>query len=342
MAAKGFPRYGFCGGFDGCRDVTEVIPNQLLEKLMMLLDPLSILRCASVNKRWRSVAVTPRVWHNLCKLRWRMRTSISRHRVYSCKSWVEVYRHLSKKLRMPKGIYTGNRTRVFATGRCNGLDMWVSLSHRPDCSLLRKPHEGGRMARVRITIQNTRNSKVWIPTKSTDLGLVALQKDGYIQAAIARQKPQRTLRNGRSIASMISEASKTDIGSLEPKVIAFNGSPVDCGMGDGVLLGPLDFTVIQAHMDASTLTFEPEFLERLVEIQISVELPYDIENFEEKIPLSGHECKLRKNWRRVEAKAKFKDDREIWKHYSMLPGGCMYLNDMDVLRDHERQQREYY
>uniref|UniRef100_A0A7S0DHB3 F-box domain-containing protein n=1 Tax=Amorphochlora amoebiformis TaxID=1561963 RepID=A0A7S0DHB3_9EUKA len=296
----------------------------MLEVIMGMLDPRSLARCTAVSRRWNSLARSGRLWHSLCRLRWKIKTPISRVRVYGDKSWMKVYHSLADRMRMPKGYYTGQRSRVFAFGRHSGVDLWVSVAHRSDCSLVSNP-DGGRMVRLRITIQNTHHATVQVNTKST--GILLLKKCGTLENAIGDHKTDARCIDHYTWKKSIRASRRK---KLAPRIVALNGRKVERLPGQTATLGPLGFTVIEAYM-AGRECFEPEFLERCLRLQLKGRATTSSKGR----PNEGSK------WYPIAPIAQFCDDGEIWKHFSRLPGGCMYLNDLDEIRDQERQEKGF-
>eukprot|EP00466_Bigelowiella_natans_P009353 jgi/Bigna1/76059/fgenesh1_pg.38_\ len=233
-----------------------------------------------------------------------------RARVYGSNKWIQqvlyvykfkVYKSLSRRMRMPRGKYTGSRCRVFATGsfltdrrsfnRHEGVDVWVSVVHRPDCSL------------------RSTSSQVLLSTLPQDLKLFIRMKSGMIVHSSSvvslrafffiytkpvlhehqqQQQQQQHLPNergnfsppplpGSSGAVIVHDASEQgqeekkasskrrskrgmdhdlqqyvkEDDTISPRVVAIDGRKVQRYAGEKVSLGPLAFAVLEASFPAA-------------------------------------------------------------------------------------------
>ncbi|XP_054751158.1 F-box/WD repeat-containing protein 7-like [Lytechinus pictus] len=56
-----------------CQDLLSWLPNQLSTKILSYLDPVSLCRCAGVNRAWKALAEESYLWSNLClQQKWRL------------------------------------------------------------------------------------------------------------------------------------------------------------------------------------------------------------------------------------------------------------------------------
>jgi len=182
------------------RSISFVPAHIVHDSIFVYLDPQSLANtCNIVCKRWRIMASGCRLWHCLCKLRWNIRTPMCRARVYGSNKWIQVYKSLSRRMRMPRGKYTGSRCRVFATGRHEGVDVWVSVVHRPDCSLRSTSSQilaptlqaEWPTIRMRIAIQNITKHTVLLSTLPQDLKLFIRMKSGMIVKPVLHEHQQQ-------------------------------------------------------------------------------------------------------------------------------------------------------
>eukprot|EP00057_Strongylocentrotus_purpuratus_P020229 XP_011674703.1 PREDICTED: F-box/WD repeat-containing protein 7 [Strongylocentrotus purpuratus] len=63
-----------------CQDLLSWLPNQLSTKILNYLDPVSLCRCAGVNRAWKALAEESYLWSNLClQQKWRL-TQVEEHK----------------------------------------------------------------------------------------------------------------------------------------------------------------------------------------------------------------------------------------------------------------------
>lgn len=56
-----------------CQDLLSWLPTQLSHKILIYLDPVSLCRCAGVNRAWRELADDSNLWRHLClQQKWRL------------------------------------------------------------------------------------------------------------------------------------------------------------------------------------------------------------------------------------------------------------------------------
>ncbi|XP_072177966.1 uncharacterized protein [Diadema setosum] len=79
-----------------CQDLLSWLPTQLSLKILYYLDPVSLCRCAGVNRAWRELAEDSNLWRQLClEQKWRL-SQVEEHKqminhMGSCIQWKRVF-----------------------------------------------------------------------------------------------------------------------------------------------------------------------------------------------------------------------------------------------------------
>ena len=133
--------------------------------VISFFDHKSLNKCSCISKEWKELLDEHLIWHELCLKRWDISNRV--RKVLGVTTWKEAYRIMSKRQRLPKGLYTEKYNRTFGKGRKLGIDSWVLMGHTSNARPIFKNNIN--TMEIRLCVQNVHNFYISLNINNTNI-----------------------------------------------------------------------------------------------------------------------------------------------------------------------------
>jgi len=280
------------------------------------LDAKSLCAAAQSTKALRILGDQDGFWHSLCLNRWCVTDRMKR--VMGCSDWKSVFRLMSKRRKVPNGVYTDRRHRHFGTGRASGVDAWLFLGDNRNARGRQQPGlNAGLMMELRVCVQNTSNS-------------------------LFRFSPAALMVRARSETRGVLE----ELSVVQPRLVALNGHKVvepssSSAFSEGsdeLHLAPFFFAVVALSVSCpGDVVFETDLLARLHSLSVrglrrrpAVRLVDAVRGHgkaSSAFPVSGAMRTTQPEVERLEVTVLVHDEHKFMEQFVELPGGVVLRKD---------------
>ena len=281
----------------------EDLPTELIHHIYSFFDIASLGNMAQVNCSGilSESASSNIVWESFVLRRFGTDHHQNHHNPTNRNHQLkEAFRTMSFCNRIPKSRYTSTRKPIFAKSgggkHCNPVSSWVLLSHTPNCQTRRFP-----VAQYDHNMEGERRN---------DHSL-----DRFIELKVCLQNVKS---NRGSITVDIMRATLDLMGSCtpqqlcqQPRILFHSRQEIPMLQGrnwnDGVELKPFEFCIVSMAFGCGSDTFETDVLARALALRIPMARSSEV------------------------ITATFLPECDVWRYYTVLPGGCMSLQDKVLL-----------
>lgn len=268
--------------------------------IVLFLNARDVCKLQLTAKIFNNYDIYEVLFQKLIEMRWREDSRILK--IIGTPSWKTAYGILSRKKRMPQGLFTKKQNSiVFGHGRRCGCEGWIMVSHQPNTRL--RVYGSYRVLTFQLCFQNISNDIVNLNLNTLGMSI-------------------RTCHGVTQISSQIKLVAKNGMRYINHRS--------NLSSNDHVKLRQYEFIVISFDapiQDDDSIVYEAEYLSMARSLQFYIHVPSS-DALCTKLTFDGVmgivDSQLIPGISQLFV-CTFYDEMDIWDHYVELPGGVVLL-----------------
>ncbi|KUF77701.1 Bardet-Biedl syndrome 1 protein [Phytophthora nicotianae] len=286
--------------------------DDLVHYVAGFLSPPDLMAAIQVSSWWSTVCSSDVIWRRLCVSRWLLPRPERLKRSTGTTSFLELYQFLDHARYLPRGKFTTKHQIVWARGRDEGADVWMTVAHSSNCQVLSTA--GTPYIQLRVVVQNLRPQPLMVDLQELEVRMKGGNEGTIFGVGPIANQPR------------VEAADAARIKQLAPVVLAVNGVDVYPSLTSQLIeLKMFDFAVLVVNVVCNGCEFEPDFLESCSALWLP------IRRMGRCTSLSTCRCGLiPDSYHRGIIRVPVVDESVIWRHYDLVSNRFMVLNTRSI------------
>ncbi|ETP36386.1 hypothetical protein F442_15677 [Phytophthora nicotianae P10297] len=283
----------------------DLMTDDLVHYVAGFLSPPDLMAAIQVSSWWSTVCSSDVIWRRLCVSRWLLPRPERLKRSTGTTSFLELYQFLDHARYLPRGKFTTKHQIVWARGRDEGADVWMTVAHSSNCQVLSTA--GTPYIQLRVVVQNLRPQPLMVDLQELEVRMKGGNEGTIFGVGPIANQPR------------VEAADAARIKQLAPVVLAVNGVDVYPSLTSQLIeLKMFDFAVLVVNVVCNGCEFEPDFLESCSALWVP------IRRMGRCTSLSTCRCGLiPDSYHRGIIRVPVVDESVIWRHYDLVSNRFM-------------------